>query len=177
MPGWVVTQDGAQERQPTTGHAARNLSLLAQPRSAMTSSCHRAGHPQTSPQTLSQAASVDLGAAVTSVLPSSPTSFAPQLKPPLAEEAFWEQAAAALFPSAFTPAPTSPEHLVTYSVCPSSIVLSKVFSSFRGQHSAHQQGQRFPNWGPQRFCLSITCGNVRIHMSLTPNLLGRLLCR
>lgn len=45
--------DGAREGQPTTRHAARNLSFLAQLWSAMGSSCHRAGHPQTAPQRLS----------------------------------------------------------------------------------------------------------------------------
>lgn len=86
--------------------------------------------------------SSDLGSA----LPPPPSHLSSDRL--LQRKAFWEQAAAALFPWAFTPVPTSPKHLVVYSVCPSSIVVSKVFSSFGGRHSAHQQGQRFPNWGP-----------------------------
>lgn len=80
----------------------------------------------------------------------------------------------ALFPLAFTPVSTPPEQLVTSSVCPSFVVLSKVLSvASMGQILHISTDTRFPNWGPQRFCLSISRGAVRMHMNLTPNLLGQ----
>ena len=117
----------------------------------------RAGHPQTcSKKLLSSGYQCRPGSSMTSNLPSFPQLLHTAAHAVLSRERLTGASCLSSVPLAIYTSSRLPRALGYLLWCR---VRSKVFlGASLGWHSAHQEDWCFPNWGPQRFCLHITCG-------------------